>query len=699
MRKYIRFVMLSFAAVVLSSFPVLAEDAALPAWDLYLGYSTQMMTLSKARVKELIAQTTNSTGVPFDQFNKELLQTVCTPKLTLNTIDLDASKIKREARSSDLLDAAIGQLLNYIAFDKKKSLLNAVLLVNATGDKISSLDGYSYWRLLINAYSQLENDDIDGFRKSIYRLWVEEVVPLKREQYLGYDSDHAFSYQLTHVCNSILNLVINRAILSEGKRGLYLLGGAVQGVYNSKDKTDEQYKSVMEHYLGAESDSANIVFSTYFTEALVNEKYSIYGSKNKSQLESLTDAVKYFNSAQTNSSTAKGKLAVLKAEARMFTTVVAKLYNREIAQDRGAIRDFIYRNIKPTVDACIKEYNDIAKPAGSKRQTYIPKSGFDNPNEYIAALKDIWKGAAELVRFQSNLVKREGFKTDFLKKNNAKMIDFATGYFSVKGYEDLVPDSAFFEASYNADLLANLALDVARVHNTDINIKDAVALQAYSLLLNPYGVYNLYQFSENYFIKPIGTTSTLMMFMEPIGTDIKESVKLCFNDDRYAKDQESIRFLGDEMPVLIRALPQVVGSFEASGVDNITRRFIITAGVYDGMFQIAKKMQAGNPRIIAKNELNIFADKKGSEHPRATIGEFTSETIRQKVLQLLSSSKVLKPADYSALYDELGNSSTDGKHAFLKRLYAEQSKMCSDSDFASIKSLRESVRKYCASAI
>ncbi|WP_319780736.1 hypothetical protein [Maridesulfovibrio sp.] len=700
MKKYIGIVILFFAIGVLICAPAAAKAAALPSWNDYIDYATDITTLSPERIKELMAETKRSTKIPFQQFNMELLQEVYGPKLNLNTIALDAGKIKKNAQKNKILAAAIGQFFNYVVYNNRQSLDNAVLLTNQFGNTPSSLDGYSYWRLLMNAYSELDYGRIEDFKESIYKIWVEEIIPLKREQDIGYDTVNSFSAELGNVCNSVLNLVINKAILSESVKvkDLYPLGGAVEGIFNinaEDDKNDKVYKAVMEHYTGLESDSANIVYSVYFAKALQFSVDAINGGPEISRLGSLKSAVENYNAAREFASTSKGELAALKNEAVLLTSMVANLFNGVIREDREAVKAFVFDSIKDNVRYCLNKYRTVAKVAGPERLDEISKYGVDNPAEYITQLKDIWQATAMLVRFQSDLVKKEGSNTDFLKKRNAEMIGFATYYFSTEGYEDLIPDSAYFETSYNAKLLSEIALDVAMVRNTKKNIRDAVALQAYSLLLNPYGINDLYNFSLSYLGKPVGTTSEFMMFLEPIGTGLHDSIKLCVNDDRYVKEQKSIKYLGDYMPVLISALPQVVGTFTARGAENITREFIITAGVYNALYQEAKKAVDGNPRLIAKNDIKIFSEENGAKHPRETIEEVTSVAIRNNVLQRLDSTNILNPANYSALYEELENSPADRKHIFLKRLYAEQSKLASEPEYAGIRELRKSVRKYC----
>jgi len=477
-------------------------------------------------------------------------------------------------RERDFLRLAIAYTVDYLQSDNAESINNAVKIVDKLKGK-TSMPEIAFWTGFVKSLQALEANDSEQFVTQVYDIWNNAVLYIEQNELARNAASKTAATTTPYYYRNLINLVVNRAIITRKQENLNALGPLFMMMKdrNLGDKDSEgKYTATLiqritDGFTAPDSDR----YRLNFTVAMIESKRLQQIASAKLDAEGMTEASqKAFEQARLYNDLAfkwaasrrsSGVVMAAVDHLDMTSFAIQRLPDNEKAP---AYKYFVSLPGQEGATSLLKAmaiFNDVATYSTGGWE----RAGYQSRDLYLKSSHRLWRAIMELSLWTGDfyLTKLNAAKdSQSIHHYAAPMqvaldsyLDFLATQLG-RGYNDIIPDSAYFGASEAADKLA-FAYQKVNAFSTDnsaYNLWFSHRLQATELFplaprevrqtavaLKQDGRYNLYL---NYFV--------------PLSSRIKHSAAI----KRWLDEQKS-----DTAPV-IRNYVNSVEKFFAAGPDG-----------------------------------------------------------------------------------------------------------------------------------
>ncbi|MBP1728851.1 MAG: hypothetical protein H6Q56_1224 [Deltaproteobacteria bacterium] len=375
-------------------------------------------------------------------------------------------------RDREFLRLAIAQTIDYLQSDNLESLGSAAKTIERLKGK-SSMPEIAYWTGLVLSLQALESSNSDEFITQVYDIWNRAVLYIEQNELARDASSKTAASSTPFYYRNLINLVVNRAIISRKQENLNALGPLFVMMKDrnlgEKDSEGKYTTTLVQRIVDGLTAPDTDRYRLNFTVALIESKRLQQVASAKLDAEGMTDAVqKTFEQARTYNDLVF-KWAASRRSSGVVTAAVDYLDLTSFAIQRlpdnekaPAYQFFSALPGQEGGSAILKSmaiFNDIATYSAGGWE----RAGYQSRELYLKSSHRLWRAIMELALWTGDfyLAKLNAAKdVPSMKRDAVSMqaaldsyLDFLTAQRG-RGLNDVVPDSAYFGAFEAADKLA-----------------------------------------------------------------------------------------------------------------------------------------------------------------------------------------------------------------------------------------------------
>jgi hypothetical protein len=477
-------------------------------------------------------------------------------------------------RERDFLRLAIAYTIDYLQSDNVESINSAVKVIDKLKGK-TSMPEIAFWTGFAKSLQALETNDSDQFVAQTYDIWNNAILYIEQNELARNAANKTASTTTPYYYRNIINLVVNRAIISKKQENLNALGPLFMmmkdrnlGEKDGEGKyTTTLVQRITDGFTAPDSDR----YRLNYTVAMIESKRLQQVASAKLDAEGMTEAAqkafeqsRLYNDLAFKWAASRRSSGVVMAAVDhldMTSFAIQRLPDNEKAP---AYKFFVALPGPEGASALLKAmaiFNDVA--------TYSTggwdKAGYQSRELYLKSTHRLWRAIMELSLWTGDyyLAKLNTAKdSQNIHKYAAPMqvaldsyLDFLATQLG-RGYNDIIPDSAYFGASEAADKLA-FAYQKVNAFSTDNSAYDlwfAHRLQATELF--PFAPRDVRQTAVA--LKQDGRYNLYLDYFLPLSSRIKQSPAI----KRWIEEQKS------DTASIVRNYTDSVEKLFAAGPDS-----------------------------------------------------------------------------------------------------------------------------------
>ena len=375
-------------------------------------------------------------------------------------------------KERDFLRLAIAQTIDYLQNDNLESINNAARVIDRLKGK-ASMPEIAFWSGFVKSLQALESNDSEQFVTQVYSIWNNAVVYIEQNELARTSANKTATTTTPYYYRNLINLVVNRAIISRKQENLNALGPLFMmmkdrnlGEKDGEGKyTTTLIQRICEGFTAPDSDR----YRLNFTVAVIESKRLQQIASSKLDAEGMTEASqKAFEQSRLFNDLAF-KWAASRRSSGVVLAAVDHLDITSFAIQRlpdntkaPAFKFFAALPGQEGSSALLKAmaiFNDIATYSASGWE----KAGYQSRELYLKSSHRLWRAIMELSLWTGDyyLAKLTAARdSQSIHEYAAPMqvaldsyLDFLASQLG-RGYNDIIPDSAYFGASEAAEKLA-----------------------------------------------------------------------------------------------------------------------------------------------------------------------------------------------------------------------------------------------------
>lgn len=462
--------------------PPAAAPAAAKEWGPYLDIAYELTYWDKGEIIDWRGKLEKQIGQPLSDYIKTWSAKLMTPPgAPLAAKEGDQDQVYRER---DYLRLAIAETLDYLANDNRESLSNAAQVLDKLKNR-ASMPEISYWMGYVKALEAIENGDSSDFVARVYGLWNNSVLFMEQNALLSPGADAAAESAVQFQYRNLITLVANRAIIDRKMDNLDALGPLFLMLKDrnlGETKEEGQYltlltKRIAEDLTSPDSDR----YRLNFTVALIEARRLQQKAAAKLDSAGMTDeAMKLFQQSRlfydrafnaAASRRSSGAVSAIVGYLDLTSFAIQRLPDNEKAPEYKFFSMLPSHDGSSTILAAMAMYNDIAPYTAGGWE----KAGYATREAYIKSAHRLWRSIMELSLWTGDF-----YMTKLNAATKPKQIFEPAAPLQValntyleflasqhaRGYNDAIPDFAYFGAAEAADKLA-LSYQKTYVYGTD----------------------------------------------------------------------------------------------------------------------------------------------------------------------------------------------------------------------------------------
>jgi hypothetical protein len=518
-------------------------------WGPYLDVAYELTYWDKAEIKEWREKRDGELGETLAAYCAAWNSKLATPPAGSAV----AGKDERQAgfRERDYLRLAIAQTLDYLQSDNRESLNSAARGIERLKGK-SLMPEIAYWSAYVKALQALESDDSEQFVARVFDIWNNSILYYEHGEITQAATNTVGATPLQFYYRNLINLVVNRAIISRKMEGLNALGPLFlmlkERLPAERDGEGKYFATLIQRIADGLTAPDSDRFRLNFTVAVIESKRLQQVAAARLDAEGMTEgAQKVFEqSLQFNDLALKwaatprssGVILAVADHLDNISFAIQRLPDNEKAKAYRFFAALPGQEGSSTLQKAMAVFNDIAVYSGGGWK----KAGFESRELYIKAAHRLWRSIMELSLWTGdfylaklNTVGNQQAINDYASPMQQVLDSYL--YFlssqASRGFDDVIPDSAFFGAAEAAEKLA-FAYQRINMYSSDTS--------AYNLWF-----FHRLQATELFPLAPreIGQTATLLrqdgrytLFLDyylPLAGRVKQSPAL----KKWLEDQRS----------------------------------------------------------------------------------------------------------------------------------------------------------------
>lgn len=649
------------------SLPGFASGQASTKWDSLLDVTYQFSWYPKKDLQDLLDSKALEFGQSLTEYRNLLVQDLTVGRTPSRLLDAELFVQGRPWKKYYSLSLA--EFCLFLASDREESLLNAKTALSVLSGRIDQFE-IGFWHYYFAAYGDLLRNDSKAFVLSVFQVWKNVVLKLEIDDILMESaiSKTGFVKSLPYLYENIAHLIVRRAIVEKEMSELYPLGGIVLDL-QERLEIENGYRNiinpVVERMHGVNSDNLNINYAVAYLEATAN-RYDFEDEMSAELVESKFNlARKYYRLAYLWADTRKGKAAILTQYMGFLNYITRRISD---GNDMLAVNPF-FKNIPSDangyLDNAVALFDELALPE-IIQGGYVAE-GFDKKNDYIEAMHHLWDASAKLAIRLADYYMGEYASSDISNKMPAEIpLNKYNLMFQKHAKEnfEIIPDNAYFLASYAAGELAELQRQLS-AYSTDGKTSlraFTYQLQATEIFpLNLPGILQLaYQSAQD------GLSREYFRYTTPLASQLRRSkvtnTWLANNTTAYNK---MIAVVPEVSSGVIESAHALI-NFQAQGEateDGLFRKTLVMGWIGSSLQNSGIKTEKIDAILAAIGEKN-FSD------PDVNLDSLVNSVLPKRLRQSSDHIKMItENYQFSKLKNELYGSMDHPVHGYLRDVY------------------------------
>jgi hypothetical protein len=440
-------------------------------WGPYLDVAYELTYWDKAEIKEWREKRDQEFGVSLTSFiatwNSRL--TAAAPEKGATDAAQEQVQLHRER---DYLRLAIAHTIDYLQSDNRESLTAAVTVMDKLKGK-SSMPEIAFWTGYMKALQALENRDSDQFVTQVYDIWNNAILFIEQNEIARSAQEKSAATSTPYYYRNLINLVVDRAIIARKQENLNALGPLFLmmkernlGEKDGEGKyTTTLVQRITDSLTAPDSDRYRLNFSVAIIESkrqqqiaaakLDSEGMSAGARKAFEQAREYNDLA--FKWAASRRSSGVVQAAVDHLDSTSFA--IQRLADNEKAPEYKFFSSLPDHEGASALINAMAIYNDIATLSAGGWE----RAGYESRELYVKSTHRLWRAIMELSLWTGDyyLAKLNGARDSrSIHACAAPMqvaldsyLDFLASQLG-RGFDDIIPDSAYFGAAEAAEKLA-----------------------------------------------------------------------------------------------------------------------------------------------------------------------------------------------------------------------------------------------------
>jgi hypothetical protein len=447
-----------------------ASAAVIKEWGPYLDVAYELTYWDKAEIKEWREKRDGELSETLAAYTAAMSSRLA----SAGTGAAAVGQVERPAglREREYLRLTIALTLDYLQSDNRESLNSAALVVERLKGK-SQMPEIAFWTAYVKALQALESNDPDLFVARAFDIWNNSILYFEQ----GYAAQAAANANgatpAQYYYRNLINLVVNRAIVNRKMDGLNALGPLFlmlkERVSVEKDGEGKYFATLVQRIADGLTAPDSDRYRLNFTVAMIESKRLQQSAAAKLDAEGMTESAQgtfersqQFNELALKWAASPRSSGVILAAAEHLDSIsfaIQRLPDNEKAKAYAFFAALPGREGSSALSNAMAIFNDIAVYSGGSWK----KAGYENRELYIKAAHRLWRSIMELSLWTGDF---------YLAKLNVAgdqqgIYNYATPmqqvldsylYFlssqSSRGFDDVIPDSAYFGAAEAAEKLA-----------------------------------------------------------------------------------------------------------------------------------------------------------------------------------------------------------------------------------------------------
>jgi hypothetical protein len=448
-----------------TSTPVLVKD-----WGPYLDVAYELTYWDKAEIKEWREKRDGELGETLAAYCAAWNSKLATPPAGSAAVGKDERQ--PGLRDRDILRLAVAQTLDYLQSDSRESLNSAARTIERLKGK-SSMPEIAFWTAFTQALQAVENNDSTLFVARVFDIWNHSILYYEHGEIARAATSSTGATPVQFYYRNLINLVVNRAIISRKMEGLTALGPLFlmlkERIPPEKDGEGKYFSTLVQRIADGLTAPDSDRYRLNFTVAVIESKRLQQVAAAKLDAEGMTEGTRkvfeqslHFNDLALKWAAAPRSSGVILAVADHLDSIsfaIQRLPDNEKAAAYGFFAALPGQEGTSTLQKAMAVFNDIAVYSGGGWK----KAGYESRELYIKAAHRLWRSIMELSLwtgdfYLAKLNATGGQQGIFTYASPMQQVLDSYLYFlasqTSRGFEDVIPDSAFFGAAEAAEKLA-----------------------------------------------------------------------------------------------------------------------------------------------------------------------------------------------------------------------------------------------------
>ena len=475
-----------------------AAPAVIKDWGPYLDVAYELTYWDKSEIKEWREKRDGEIGETLAAF-----RTAWGGKLAVPPDGDGGGKEERQTgfRDRDYVRLAIAHTIDYLQGGNTESLDAGDKLLERLKGK-SSMPEIAYWTGYVKALQALERNDAGQFVAQVFTIWNNAVLYAEQSETVRTAAGRSGSSIASSYYRNLVNLVVNRAIIEKKMKDVNALGPLFlmlkERNLGGKEGDGKYFSTLVQRIADGLTAPDSDRYRLNFTVAVIESKRLQQATAARLDAEGMSlEAQKLFEQALLFN-----ELALKWAESRRSSGVVSatvdhlditsfaiqRLPENEKAPAYKFFASLPSQDNSSTLLKAMAIFNDIAVHSGGGWKT----AGYESRELYLKATHRLWRSIMELSLWTGDfyLAKLNNPAPNQTMQGLAIPLQVVLDYYldflasqNSRGYDDVVPDSAYFGASEAAEKLAYAyhKVNMYSTENTAYNLWFFHRLQATEL--------------------------------------------------------------------------------------------------------------------------------------------------------------------------------------------------------------------------
>ncbi len=614
-RKISYVISLICISVLIAAGPVSARDEpSAPGWDIYLDHAYELTYWDEKELQVWIGQRGSEIGQTLAEYADGWHKQLTGLPESAGTEQPDSGSAFFSETVYQRL--AVADLLLYLSSGEYSRLGESGRIIKLLKSKFEKPE-ISFWYFFIRAHEAMSNkhagveNGSEQFVRYVFRIWLDIVLP-REEAHAALNipniavSMRDFSFSLPYLYENIADLIVSRAIIRQEMQRMGPLGVIVHALNDRLSVENgyaEKIRTIVNRMSGPKSDMYHLNYTVTFLEA---EEYRFEAQKNLNEAgpslsaeEAYEKAQYYYHLAYTWANTRQGRAAALSDYLDLLSFAFSRFPAREKLPPAGFFAGLNEHDGLLTIDKAVQLYEELAGP--EIRRNKWDKQGFPRRKDYVEAMHSLWNSIVELSLWSAYYREKSITSRDIELYSNRivpaqRALQLYLNFFdrNIKnGYLDIIPDSAYFNATEAAAKYADLYYRLAPYRPGMTNYYHSFVRLLQYVEIFPYNPEAIIELARQ--LNKMGKPDLYVQYVLPVADRVKQSPAI-----QKWKPREQELFI-DSIKTLQTAIPEII--LKANTLIYLQSKGAET--VKDAITSKITKIQQEGSRLLDGRDLDL----------------------------------------------------------------------------------------------